>query len=379
MKYMGSKRAMLLNGLGELLSDLVPNKSGFYDLFCGAASVSGFVASRFNVPVFSNDLQAYAVALAKAQVEQDSVFSVGRVLREWSMFARRWLNDNDDPTETASKFYWDRENVAEGRRIVAAAREFCGQLPPAYALTRAYGGYYFSPLQAITLDALRGAVRPQYEAAALAVLVDAASSCAAAPGHTAQPFSTSDGAMPYLCEAWKRDVGACVEKRIEVLGRHVARQKGQAVRANAISAASLMKSADIAFVDPPYSEVQYSRFYHVLESIATGQVSAVFGSGRYPPLSERPQSNFCRITRAPAEFNELMVCIACSGAEAIVTFPAGDASNGLSGEIVEAISTQYFRVRKRTISSLFSTLGGDRKHRDARQNSAELLLHLTPR
>ena len=53
------------------------------------------------------------------------------------------------------------------------------------------------------------------------------------------------------------------------------------------------------FIDPPYSSVQYSRFYHVLETMAKGEKELVVdGVGRYPPLADRPQSHFSNTGQA---------------------------------------------------------------------------------
>ena len=71
MKYMGSKRAMLSNGLGELLHETVSMGRHFHDLFCGTAAVASYVASNFPVRVCATDLQSYAVTLAASQLEKD--------------------------------------------------------------------------------------------------------------------------------------------------------------------------------------------------------------------------------------------------------------------------------------------------------------------
>lgn len=64
MKYMGSKRAMLRNGLGEALDRAITDKGRFVDLFAGSAAVSWHVAQRYSIPVFASDLQQFSVALA---------------------------------------------------------------------------------------------------------------------------------------------------------------------------------------------------------------------------------------------------------------------------------------------------------------------------
>jgi len=66
------------------------------------------------------------------------------------------------------------------------------------------------------------------------------------------------------------------------------------------------------------------------------------------------------------------------GCTAVVTFPAGECSNGLSGDIVRAKCEEYFKVSSTLVNGKFSTLGGNNGHRAARQKSSELILVLQP-
>jgi adenine-specific DNA methylase len=376
---MGSKRAMLRNGLGQLLTELVPAKDRFFDLFCGTGSVAGYVAQRFCVPVYACDLQTYAVALTASQVEQTTPFAHEEVGDDWISAAAQWLVAYSDDWQRANRMAPLGSSFDAWRSAVDDAREFCSSLPSVFPTARAYGGHYYSPIQAMVLDALRANLPSNHRTAALAALIDAASSCAAAPGHTAQPFGTKDSALPHLAAAWGRDVSVvCLEalKRNASIKANVA---GKVSHSNAASLTKELTPRDVAFIDPPYSEVQYSRFYHVLESISRGSVGEVSGVGRYPALASRPQSNFCLVTKSAEAFDELMLGVACSGADALVTFPAQEASNGLSGDLVEAISDQYFKVKSRKVTSLFSTLGGNAISRHARKTATELILHLVPR
>lgn len=379
MKYMGSKRSMLKNGLGELLETLVPTKATFYDLFCGSGSVAGHVAQRFSIPVCAGDLQQYAVVLAAAQIEQTKHFDPTLVWQSWLDASTNWLTAATSNLQMPSALPSIIESKSKWRTAVVSTRLYCSALPSEFPLTRAYGGYYFSAVQAMTLDALRHCLPEERRTPTLAALIDAASNCAAAPGHTAQPFGTRDSAIPHLAAAWNKDVSTFVANALQRVAGVKANVQGQAIEADALLMCDALSEQDVAFIDPPYSEVQYSRFYHVLEAVARGNVGDVFGTGRYPELDQRPQSLFCRITQSAEAFDALMVRVATAGAEAIVTFPSGDASNGLSGELVEAISAQYFKVRTRKITSLFSTLGGNAVTRHARTTATELVLHLAPR
>jgi adenine-specific DNA methylase len=141
----------------------------------------------------------------------------------------------------------------------------------------------------------------------------------------------------------------------------------------------------LVFLDPPYSGVHYSRFYHVLETIARGTCGPVHGTGRYPPAAERPRSSYSVVSEAPAAIEDLLKGIAERQAKAILTFPQRACSNGLSGPDVRAIAQKYFQVKSTFKRSRFSTLGGTQDEngngygRCARQKTHELIFSLTPR
>lgn len=376
MKYMGSKRAMLKNGLGHLLDETLMGRQRFVDLFCGSGAVSSFVAQRAAVPVLASDLQKYAVTLTNAVIERTESFNTDAHWSAWVERTEQWLKGNAVDFESAS---WICDKRPEQLNRVIQTRANCESLSQQHPITKAYGGYYYSAHQALTIDALRKTLPTQHAVPALAALVAAASRCAAAPGHTAQPFSTTDSSLPHLMHAWQKDVLKETKTAFDLFAGYRSQVKGNAVVQDAFSLTEELHEGDLVFVDPPYSEVQYSRFYHVLEAVAQGSVSEVSGTGRYPPLSDRPQSNYCLKTLVIDEFDRLMLGIALSGAEAIVTFPAGESSNGLSGLIVEELSNQYFSVKTKKVASVFSTLGGNRTSRAARQNTTELILHLVPK
>jgi hypothetical protein len=146
-----------------------------------------------------------------------------------------------------------------------------------------------------------------------------------------------------------------------------------------------VRAGDLVFIDPPYSGVQYSRFYHVLETVATGYNGPFTGVGRYPRESVRPKSDFSLVSKAKGALEGLFSAISSRGAAAIVTFPEHECSNGLSGKTVTGIARKYFRVSRTAVSSRFSSLGGTSgessagSERAARVSANELILHLEPK
>lgn len=61
--------------------------------------------------------------------------------------------------------------------------------------------------------------------------------------------------------------------------------------------------ADVAFIDPPYNSRQYSRFYHVMETITKWDKPKLIGTAMKPP--EENMSDYCR-NSAPVVFKDLI-------------------------------------------------------------------------
>jgi len=191
--------------------------------------------------------------------------------------------------------------------------------------------------------------------------------------------------LPFIAKAWAYDVVELTRVALERIALRFSRRSGHASVADANSAALKIRDGDLVFVDPPYSEVQYSRFYHVLETIAAGSCGPVTGAGRYPDPKIRPTSRYSLVTESSDALEELLSTIASQGGRAILTFPDHECSNGLSGETVEEIANEHFLIRKGRLDTNFSTLGGRSGDKDivadrsARYATEELMLVLEPR
>ena len=113
MKYMGSKRAMLKNGLGHLLDETLVGRQRFVDLFCGSGAVSSFVAQRAAIPVLASDLQQYAVTLTNAIIERTSHFNTDIHWKAWIERADLWLKENAVAIDPAPKPYMVRHERSD--------------------------------------------------------------------------------------------------------------------------------------------------------------------------------------------------------------------------------------------------------------------------
>ena len=377
MKYMGSKRLMLQNGLGVLLKEQSRGKKRIVDLFAGSGSVSWFAAQNIAVPVLSTDLQWYSKWVSRSVIARRKPLDSRSILANWLERTRVSIARSDSFAAAAAVDAL-RPNAGTW---AARARDLCGGRRGTGPTWRAYGGYYYSPSQAAILDILRRKLprRGPERWVCQGALVIAASKCAAAPGHTAQPFATSRTAGAFLRDAWQRDPFTYITQSVEEISNRCARRTGTAQVADALEVSRRLRATDLVFVDPPYSSVHYSRFYHVLETIARGRCGPVEGVGRYPSSRMRRKSDFSIKTRSEKAMERLFGNLSECGSTVIVTFPLHECSNGLSGESMLDLARKHFRVKLRYVSTSFSTLGGNGRARRARRPSKELMLLLVPR
>jgi adenine-specific DNA-methyltransferase len=378
MKYMGSKRVMLQNGFGSAITAAAVESERIVDLMAGSGAVAWYAAQNFDQPVLAVDLQAYSSVLSAAVISRTRGLNVGKLERKWLGPARRDASAAAG-WETATDFDQPLDRAAVERARALCEDEDGGMI------WSSYGGHYFSPCQAIQLDSALALLplREPDRSACRAALIAAAGYCAAAPGHTAQPFQPTKSAIPYIRDFWRRDPLTYAASWLADIAPRFAQKKGTTEVADALDVVEELGPGDLVIVDPPYSDVQYSRFYHVLEAIARADGSeaepAVSGVGRYPPFEERPRSDFSLKSRSQDAIEDLLDALADRGCRAIITFPAARCSNGLSGEQIAELARSQFEVETKTVKGRFSTLGGNNTTRAARTPSAELIITLSPK
>lgn len=66
--------------------------------------------------------------------------------------------------------------------------------------------------------------------------------------------------------------------------------------------------ADVVYIDPPYNSRQYSRFYHLLDNLATWEKPKLYGDALKP--EPKNMSDYCR-KNAVNVFNDLIVNLNC--------------------------------------------------------------------
>jgi adenine-specific DNA methylase len=207
-----------------------------------------------------------------------------------------------------------------------------------------FAGTYFGVHQAIALDVRRTAIGvlaqrgeiDQWETALLLTgLLAAASVAAFSPGkHFAQPHRL-DPAKDLSFHRQRAladravDVGAVMAHTIrQIVEAGRAGNEGHQVHRGHVESLTsdwlVRRNIGVVYADPPYTAQQYSRFYHVLDTIAAGRCRPLqqhrggTTTGLYP--EGRYKSPFCSKLQAPAAFQHLADLCAHAGATLLLSY-----------------------------------------------------------
>jgi len=275
MRYMGSK-LRLLDFIVPILEAMLPQGEGFLDLMAGTHAVG--YALKPNHPIVANDIQEYSRVIGLSRIVNDS-FSPSRTDIQKDIFDRLMPR------------------------------------PKFHLFEELYKDTYFSVGQCRDIDQIRGAISqcrsPIRRAVYLTALIYAMGYCQSSPGHFAQ-YMPKD--HPRLKSLRQLSIREAFEKKL--LENHLVfsdydNQVFAVDYRRLLTAANYRKAltdVKLVYIDPPYSEAQYSRFYHLLETVVKYDYPEVSHKGLY--RGDRFQSNFGYKAKAPEEFD--FIAATCS-------------------------------------------------------------------
>jgi len=340
--YMGNK-SRFLDVIDAVVDEVARPGSTACDLFAGTAVVARRLAQRR--PVICADIQAYSQVLARA-LTAPRKFST-REVEELLRVAREWLSDHQpalrdllsleySALSNASTYPDPLADVIEfgsfavvghaSSQLEAAKHRARNGLDPKMAtLTWYYGGVYFSYRQALELDAFRNALKESRDAerdsTAVAALLGTASDVVSTIGnHFAQPVQPRrrDGSIKrmWMTSVTRRRRISVIDGFANWLDRYASLRPSThqctAIRADYRDTLSMLRGdTGVIYADPPYTRDHYSRFYHVLETIALDDDPGVTpGQGTSAPSrglyrEHRHQSPFSIRTQVRPAFQEL--------------------------------------------------------------------------
>ena len=367
VQYLGSK-ARFVEPIARAISELAPGDGRALDIFSGSGSVAGYLARTRAVTAV--DVQEYARVLASAvlrpwrgttqDVEGLAAEASRRTLALLSQPALKALHDYEQQALSAvTKQPEKLAQLLEHGSIEAASAGALGAsaslselLRCAYVelsisardavLTRQFGGVYFGYEQAAVLDGLLGAIRSVGERelidTALAATMRAASVTVTSVGnHFAQPVRPRDAhgelkqaTLQGVARARTRDVQDLFLEQMTCYARAPETIAGsKAVTADfRIFLTEAMDDVSVAYADPPYTRDHYSRFYHVLETMARGddpRLSMVTTGDHVSPSrglyrEGRHQSPFSIRTQVREAFDGLFAGLSARGIPLVLSY-----------------------------------------------------------
>ena len=386
IRYMGAKHS-----LAPIVASVIKELPGgpCLDLFAGMCSVAGALAATGR-ETWCNDIQKYAALVSQTlvgSIEKPSTHEVTSSIlrpafkRNVSALRKRFsdhLSQEEHALQRES--HSEYRNIANNWRHAGNDTEIADEILrlqinsnfPYRLATLTYSYGYFGLAQAIDLDSLRYAIDYSYKNNHLTIeqaqwcltaLLETASKVCTAPGHFAQYLEVkNESTWKHIRSQRRRNIWKAFNlslRSITPYGSPHWRAKNKIFCQDATDLPRHLSNGNgprIIYADPPYSEAQYSRYYHVLESLVVYDYPSVKSKGRY--RDDRFSTPFSLTSSVRTAFINLIRNSARLEADLVISYP----SNGLlfqtGGDLSSILYEHYERVNTIKIKHKHSTLGG---------------------
>lgn len=343
--YMGTKKS-LADTISALCRHHAPGP--FLDLFSGISAAGFSVASMRQI--WCNDAQIFSRTLTEAlfrstvdRPRSDHVAAVVRRLGDDNLNAL--AKAVKDSLEEELGLLWDGgpdEQIA----IQTRQREDSAMRRPDFEerfshclFTTRYVGSYFGLAQAVQLDAIRygadqasalGLISKEEHRWALLALCRSITSISNSTGHFAQYLTPSPANIHRVLGKRRRCAWAYWLEALEdmcAIGDADWRASNRVFHGDAVEVLKGIGAQNtrpaIIYADPPYTNDQYSRYYHLLETALLYDYPAAEGKGLY--RGGRFRSSFSLARDVDDSFERMIGEAGQTGASLIISYP----SNGL--------------------------------------------------
>ncbi len=377
ISYMGTKKS-LAPIVREMAKD--QREGPFLDLFSGMCSVGAMVSQ--DRQIWTNDLQQFAHAVATSHFCSNDPppsreFAVSRVIPVLSRLRikryqaagsnivdeQKALTSGDADKICALYDAWNENDQEPG-------------LSDYRLFERNFAGTYLGLCQAIEVDCIREALdlalrngeisRDSHLWLILALAV-AISKSATVTGHFAQALRAKRSSISRFLlqrnrpikEGWLDAIDSLKPLRDSKWrsANYAFCGSAQDLISNMLERSELKPS--VIYADPPYTADQYSRYYHLYETLVLYDYPAARGRGRY--RDDRAVSNFSLKRGVENAIKNLIQGSADLDATLILSYPENGLLLNSKEAIPEIFSDAYGRVPEiMTVDHMHSTMGGSK-------------------
>lgn len=378
--YMGTKRHMA----GRVVSavDALAPTARVADLFGGVGAVAAALASRH--PVLVNDRLSFASCLSRGRFlpnRRSPVENVREKVRSnyrvhyaatsdsCGDALRREVRALDGELLDLQRFMSEWLHVGNSEECKNQAKLAKSEAESAhYRLAYLYfAAGYFSVRQALQLDALRYAIDKLENVDGdrdwlLSAWIATAASVINSPGHTAQYLRPNESSAARLRRGWRRDVwGLFLDKLadIQLVGDPTWRASNAVTNNDAVELLNRTRyKIGCVYADPPYTKDQYSRYYHVYETLYRYDYPDSVGIGRY--RSDRFVTEFSLKTRVEKAFHDLAGAVQARAVPLVLSYPEEGLLQEAGGNLMEILREYFSSVEVSQFQHSHSTLGASK-------------------
>lgn len=324
LNYQGSKNN-LHSFIYKNLEPYIQEGKSIMDIFSGSAAVSNMF--RDNYQIFANDAEFYASIIADAILNQPYLINVQSFLeafeKDYMKFSRQLaspilshITDEKSAVTTSDfdalfKLYqnyptvWNEKisPITENELTVENIKKHGDY----YLFSTYYPNSYFGIEQALEIDAIIKTIHSQcvdFKNAFFACLFFAMKETVfSKDGHMAQPLSFEKNKSRLFVQREKNVYTIFLKKLKEYFQIPLSKFSGKNKVFNSnfedLLSDDVFANVGLIYADPPYTDMQYSRYYHLLNVAAkyeypnltttnTGYTKGLYTEGRYQSkLSQR--------------------------------------------------------------------------------------------
>jgi adenine-specific DNA-methyltransferase len=349
------------------------------DVFSGMGAVGETLAN--DRPLWVNDIQAFAAQAGTARFtskyDAPTRRSAESGLVELFDANRARLNSRFARVVAREQDAFAAGSVAALRAVSGSASGAVTSIRPrrGYDLfTSLYGGTYFSVGQCIEIDSLRFAIdhyksrRGQEDKRRwlLIALGIAMLRVATSTGHFAQYLEPKANNLRFICKQRRRSVAESFWSELENLrpvGSVEWRLTNRVFNSDALG---LMRNMylfgprpSVVYADPPYTKDQYSRYYHLWETLVFYDYPTISGKGRY--RAGRFRTAFAVKSEVLQAMRSLASLAALMQSDLVLSYPQRGLLSAVNCSIPELLKSHFKHVDCRVkIQHSHSTMGGSK-------------------
>lgn len=369
VSYMGTKR-LLSPTICNLISMAEPGP--VLDLFSGVSTIGSELS--IDRQIWCNDTQLFSHSASRALFQSQSLpIPVDMAID----LVQPYFLENREHLERLYSDQYSLEKMTLSKAVLSQLKKLEAKMPhtgyspalndvrksysrepnkfPYCLFSISYSGSYFGLLQCIFIDSIRYAIdqltiRKDIDSDErlwlLIALAKTMNKISTSTGHFAQYMSINEKNQRRFLNQRKKSVWReWIKSMYELapIGSRYWRQNNRSYNQDAISLLENLKktgeSPAIIYADPPYTGDQYSRYYHLYETLIKYDYPESSGTGRY--RSDRYQSSFSLSREVESAVEQLIQKSAEICSSLILSYPESGILKDSRKKIISWIKYYY--------------------------------------